>query len=204
VFTGIVEATGKVESLRANGSGKSRRNVGKRLTVSTALDLSRLPLGASIAVNGVCLTVVARKGRRFEADLGPETLARTTLGSLRVGSRVHLERPLNLGDPLGGHLVAGHVDAVGRVEVVRKHGEALELRIATPAALAPLLAPKGSVALDGVSLTVNEVSRKGFSVMLIPHTLSVTGLGERRAGDRVNIETDLIAKHIARLVSARE
>jgi riboflavin synthase len=194
VFTGIVEGIGKIESLRTQAGGS------RRIAVSTALPVEKLPLGASIAVNGVCLTVVARKPRRFEAEVGPETLRVTTFAGLRAGDRVHLERPLRLGDPLGGHLVAGHVDGVGRIESRRKHGDALGLRIAAPEELAPLLAPKGSVTVDGVSLTVNEVEGPVFAVMLIPHTLEATCLGERKTGDRVNIEADLIAKHVARLV----
>jgi riboflavin synthase len=162
-----------------------------------------VPLGGSIAVDGVCLTVVARRRRRLEADLGPETLARTTLGERRTGDRVHLERPLRLGDPLGGHLVAGHVDGVARVEHVRPRGEAVELTLSAPAGLSAYLAPKGSVAIDGVSLTVNGVAGRSFSVMLIPHTLAVTKLGRLRPGDKVNIETDLLAKHVARLLDAR-
>jgi riboflavin synthase len=194
VFTGIVEGIGKVEALRAQPGGS------RRIAVSTALEVGKLPIGASIAVNGVCLTVVSRRARRFEADVGPETLRVTTFDGLRAGDRVHLERPLRVGDPLGGHLVAGHVDGVGRIESRRKLGDALALRIAAPAPLAPYLASKGSVTVDGVSLTVNEVDGKRFSVTLIPHTLMATCLGERKTGDRVNIEADLIAKHVARLV----
>jgi riboflavin synthase len=194
VFTGIVEGIGKIETLRPLPGGS------RRIAVSTALEVGKLPLGASIAVNGVCLTVVARKARRFEADVGPETLRVTTFGDRGAGDRVHLERPLRLGDPLGGHLVAGHVDGVGKIKARRKHGDALGLRISVPRELAPLLAPKGSVTVDGVSLTINDVDGVEFAVMLIPHTLVATCLGERKTGDRVNIETDLIAKHVARLV----
>ena len=194
MFTGIVEGIGKIESLRAQAGGS------RRIAVSTTLPVDKLPIGASIAVNGVCLTVVARRARRFEADIGPETLRVTTFADLGAGDRVHLERPLKVGDPLGGHLVAGHVDGVGRIETRRKQGDALGLRIAAPAQLAPFLAPKGSVTVDGVSLTVNEVAGAVFSVLLIPHTLIATCLGERKTGDRVNIEADLIAKHVARLV----
>jgi riboflavin synthase len=193
LFTGIVTGIGKIERV-APAAGGSRR-----LTISTALDLARLALGASIAVSGVCLTVVRRRARGFEADLGPETLARTTLGNLTVGDRVHLERPLRMGDELGGHLVSGHVDGVGRIAGRRPEGDALTLRIAAPAAVSPFLARKGSVAVDGVSLTINEVADRVFSVTLIPHTLAVTCLGERQRADRVNIEADLIAKHVARL-----
>jgi riboflavin synthase len=194
MFTGIVEGIGKIEALRARPGGT------RRIAIASDLPVGKLPLGASIAVDGVCLTVVARKAKRFEADVGPETLKVTTFGERRAGDRVHLERPLRLGDPLGGHLVAGHVDAVGRILVRKPVGEALSLRIAAPKELAPLLAVKGSVTVDGVSLTVNEVRGSTFSVTLIPHTLAVTCLGERKTGDRVNIEADLIAKHVARLV----
>jgi riboflavin synthase len=193
VFTGIVAGIGKVERIERRPGGS------RRLSIATALDLSGLALGASIAVSGVCLTVVGRRGRRFQADLGPETLARTTLGALAPGDRVHLERALRMGDELGGHLVSGHVDGVGRIAGRRPEGDALTLRIAAPAAVAPFLARKGSVAVDGVSLTINEVDDKVFSVTLIPHTLAVTCLGERQRSDRVNIEVDLIAKHVARL-----
>ena len=197
MFTGIVEATGQVESLRPTAKGT------RRLAVKTtaALDLASVPLGGSIAVDGVCLTLVARRGRRFEADLGPETLALTTLGARAAGDRVHLERPLRMGDPLGGHLVAGHVDGMGHVTRLRRHGDALELVIAAPAELTPYLAAKGSVAVDGVSLTVNRVDGATFSVTLIPHTLAVTKLGNLAAGDRVNIEADLLAKHVARILA---
>jgi riboflavin synthase len=201
LFTGIIEATGQVASFDTQPAG------GVRLGVSTSLPVQELPLGASIAVDGVCLTVVAREPGRFAADLGPETLACTTLGNLGVGAAVHLERPLRLGDALGGHLVAGHVDGVGAVVARRPVGEALELEIAAPATVVATLVPKGSITVDGVSLTVNKVEGDRFSVMLIPHTLSVTRLGEKAEGARVNLEGDLIAKHVAthvdRLVTAR-
>jgi riboflavin synthase len=190
LFTGIVEAIGKVESLRA-GSGGTRR-----LAIATDLDVASLPLGASMAVNGACLTIVARRARRFEADLGPETLACTTLGSLKASDRVHLERPLRLGDMLGGHLVTG----TGKVESARKQGETLALRLEAPESVAPYLVRKGSIAIDGVSLTINEVDGRSLEVWLIPHTLSVTLLGGLRTGDRVNMEADMIAKQVARFV----
>ncbi len=196
MFTGIVEALGKVEALRA------RERDTQRLVVSAPLDLTTVPMGGSIAVNGVCLTLVGRRGRRFEADLGPETLERTTLGRLAAGDAVHLERPLRMGDPLGGHLVAGHVDGLGRVKAARPQGDALTLEIALPPSLALYVAPKGSIAVDGVSLTVNAVQGRTFSVTLIPHTLAVTALSRRKPGDEVNVETDLLAKHVARLVDA--
>jgi riboflavin synthase len=196
MFTGIIEATATVEALAPAGSGA-------RLTVTTdAVDVAALPLGASIAVDGVCLTVVERAPGRFAADLGPETMARTTLGGLRAGDRVHLERPLRMGDPLGGHLVSGHVDGVGAVAAREQLGTALRLDIDAPAEVARTLVPKGSVTVDGVSLTVNTVDGARFSVTLIPHTLAVTKLGDKPPGAPVNLEGDLVAKHIDRLVAA--
>jgi riboflavin synthase len=197
VFTGIVEGIGKVESLRA-GAGDTRR-----LTVKTSLEVGKLPLGASIAVNGACLTIVARRSGRpsaFQADVGPETLACTTLGSLGPGTRVHLEPALRLGDSLGGHMVSGHVDGTGRVESARKQAGTLALRVATPGDVAPYLLKKGSISIDGVSLTINTVEGSSFEVLLIPHTLEVTLLGELRAGSRVNLEADMIAKQVASFV----
>jgi riboflavin synthase len=202
MFTGIVESMGTVESI----ARAEPERPAARLTVATKLDLSSLTLGASIAVDGVCLTVVEldlARGR-FAADLGPETLMLTTLGNLDPGTGVHLERPLRLGDPLGGHLVAGHVDAVGLVVARRENGSALDLEISVPSNVARAIAPKGSIAVDGVSLTINALADMAgaaiFSVTLIPHTLAVTKLGGKAIGAAVNIETDLIAKHVERLV----
>ncbi len=204
MFTGIVEATGTIQSIgRAAPEAATAR-----LTVSTALDLSGAALGASIAVDGVCLTIVDRDAGRglFAADLGPETLALTTLGGLEPGARVHLERPLRLGDELGGHLVSGHVDGVGTVVARRENGAALDLEISAPSTVAPSLAVKGSVTVDGVSLTVNTLSDLAagaiFGVTLIPHTVAVTKLADKREGSTVNLEGDLIAKHVQRLLLA--
>jgi riboflavin synthase len=177
--------------------------------VQTTLDLGELGLGASIAVNGVCLTITGKsskkaaraKNTRFTADLGPETLAMTTLNALGVGQRVHLERALRLGDSLGGHMVSGHVDGLGTVKTSQTVGAAHELVVHVPAALAEAVIPKGSVAINGVSLTVNWVKAKSFQVMLIPHTLAMTTLGELCPRDHVNIETDLMAKHVIRVAS---
>jgi riboflavin synthase len=202
MFTGIVEATGEIESI----ARAEPERPAARLIVRSPLDLTGTPLGASIAVDGVCLTVVeldAAHGR-FAADLGPETLLLTTLGGLEPGTRVHLERPLRLGDQLGGHLVAGHVDSVGLIVARRENGSALDLEISIASNVARAVAPKGSIAVDGVSLTVNALADMAgaaiFGVTLIPHTLSVTKLGEKPIGGQVNIETDLIAKHVERLV----
>jgi riboflavin synthase len=203
MFTGIVEATGTIQSIaRAAPEAATAR-----LTVSTTLDLSDAALGASIAVDGVCLTIVDRDPVRglFAADLGPETLMLTTLGRLEPGARVHLERPLRLGDELGGHLVAGHVDGIGTVVARRENGGALDLEISAPAALAPVLVVKGSVTVDGVSLTINALADVAdgsiFGVTLIPHTLAVTKLGDKHEGDVVNLEGDLIARHVQRMMS---
>jgi len=196
MFTGIIEARGTVVELRPSGAVR-------RIVIATELAVEALPLGASIAVDGVCLTVVERDKGRFSADLGPETLACTTLGALEVGARVHLERPLKLGDALGGHLVAGHVDGVGEVVARRERAEALDLDIAAPEAVVPTLVGKGSITVDGVSLTVNTIEGNRFGVTLIPHTLSVTNLGAKEAGARVNLEGDLIAKTIERMVAVR-
>ncbi len=190
MFTGLVEGKGRITRAEYRPDGI------RRVTIASAFDLGRLSLGASIAVNGVCLTVVAKRGRGFSADLGPETLAITTFATCAVGDTVHLERPLRVGDPLGGHLVAGHVDGVGTVAETRKVGGALELIMKVPKPLRAYLAPKGSVTIDGVSLTVNRCHGDRFSVMLIPHTLKITALGGLVAGDHVNIETDWIAKHV--------
>jgi riboflavin synthase len=202
MFTGIVESMGTVESI----ARAEPERPAARLTVTTKLDLSAVTIGASIAVDGVCLTVVELElpRGRFAADLGPETLMLTTLGNLEPGARVHLERPLRLGDELGGHLVAGHVDAVGLIVARRETGAALDLEISVPSHVARAIASKGSIAVDGVSLTINALADMAgaavFGVTLIPHTLAVTKLGGKAIGAAVNIETDLIAKHVERLV----
>jgi riboflavin synthase len=197
VFTGLVTGIGKVESLRG-GTGGTRR-----LTVKTDLEVGKLPVGASIAVNGACLTIVTRRSGRpssFTADVGPETLACTTLGALVAGARVHLEPALRLGDSLGGHMVSGHVDGTGVIAAATRTGDTLALRVTAPDAIAAYLLPKGSIALDGVSLTINSVTGSTFDVLLVPHTLAVTLLGQLRAGSRVNLEADMIAKQVARMV----
>jgi riboflavin synthase len=156
-----------------------------------------------MAVNGACLTLVdCRKGHpsSFQADLGRETLECTTLGKLGPGARVHLEPALRLSDMLGGHLVSGHVDGVGKVEVARRQSDMFDLKVLAPVDIEPYLFKKGSIAINGVSLTINQVMGETLDVLLIPHTLSVTLLGELRPGDEVNLEADILAKHIARYV----
>jgi len=196
VFTGIIEVIGTVREF-------SRQAAGARVHIGAGALAEGLRLGDSVAVEGACLTVTALCGDGFRADLSAETLARTTLGRLRAGVRVNLERPLRLGDRLGGHLVTGHVDAVGRIAERVPQGEGEFIRIRFPRELGPLLVMKGSVAVDGISLTVADLSRDTFGVAIIPHTLRHTTLGDKRVGDPVNLEADLLGKHVARLLALR-
>jgi len=196
MFTGIVQAVGRIASREARGGDA-------RLVIDAgALALDDVALGDSIAVAGVCLTVIAIDGACWSADVSAETLARTTLGALRIGDGVNLEKALRLADRLGGHLVSGHVDGVGAVERVVDDGASQRWTFTLPRALARYVAVKGSVCVDGTSLTVNEVGEAGFGVTLIPHTLAHTTFGQRRAGDAVNIEVDLIARYAERLLQA--
>jgi riboflavin synthase len=193
MFTGLVSDMGVVERILP-------RQGGARLTLRPALTrVDELALGESVACSGVCLTVVERGGGLASFDAVPETLARTTIGGWRSGSRVNLERALALGDRLGGHLVQGHVDAVGEVISRAAEGQGARLAISLPAAIAPLVAEKGSIAVDGVSLTVAAAGRDRFEVALIPETLARTTLGDARPGTRVNLEADVVARHVARL-----
>ena len=193
MFTGIIQDLGRVAAREARG-------VDGRLTIATQrLDLSRVSIGDSICVQGVCLTVTSLDGSAFTADVSHETLSLTTLGELQTGAPVNLEPSLRAGDPLGGHLVSGHVDGVAEVKVANRDGDSLRVTIAAPRALARYIARKGSVTVDGVSLTVNEVSGETFGVNLIPHTQAVTTLGGLRAGARVNLEIDTVARYVERL-----
>jgi riboflavin synthase len=196
MFTGIIETIGTVREWARNAAGA-------RATIVAGPLVEGFRMGDSIAVDGACLTVTALKGKGFTCDLSPETLDRTTLGSLRVGSRVNLERPLRLGDRLGGHLVTGHVDGVG--EIVRRtpQGDGEFWRFRFPKDLAPLLVMKGSIAVDGISLTVAALTQDAFGAALIPHTLRHTTLPSKRVGDPVNLEADLLGKHVARFLAAQ-
>jgi len=196
MFTGIVQALGTVVALEPRG-GDLRLRI-----AAPGIDVARLALGDSVACAGCCLTVVAREGHEFTADVSRETLSLTTLGDWRVGQPINLEPALRAGDALGGHLVSGHVD--GLAELLARHddGRSLRLRWRVPAPLARFIAPKGSVALDGVSLTVNEAEGAEFGVNLIPHTQQVTTLGPLEPGARVNLEIDVIARYAARLMQA--
>ena len=200
MFTGIITDIGEVTAV-------AERFVGRRYRIACTYDADGIALGASIACAGPCLTVVQtgrdEDGRSwFEVEASPETLARTTIGNWRDGTRVNLERALRFGDELGGHLVTGHIDGVAEILERRQEVDMAGFTIRAPAALAPFIAEKGSVALDGTSLTVNGVEGDVFRVMLIPHTLEVTTWGERQAGDRVNLEVDLLARYVARLREA--
>jgi riboflavin synthase len=191
MFTGLVMALGRVERVE-------RRAEGVRVQIRAPLD--HLELGESICVSGACLTVAATNAGTFEADVTRETLDRTTLGRLSVGDPVNLERAAALGDRLGGHLLTGHVDGVARVTRVVPSGDAREVEVEVPAGLERFIAEKGSVALDGVSLTVNRVNGARFEIMLIPHTLAVTTLGAVAAEREYNFEVDLLARYVARLL----
>jgi riboflavin synthase len=191
MFTGLVQDVGTVERVLAGGTTD--------LWVRTSLGAGDFALGESIAIDGACLTVVERTADTFRVQAGPETLRRTTLGALRPGARVHLERALRLSDRLGGHLVLGHVDAVCTVTSVQRDAAAVVLDVSLPVELAPLFIEKGSVAVDGVSLTVNRLGPRDFSVALIPETQARTTLGQKSSGTQVNVEADVIGKYVARL-----
>ncbi|MGD9813882.1 MAG: riboflavin synthase [Hyphomonadaceae bacterium] len=201
MFTGIVTALGEVSAVE-RGDGLVR------LTIDSAYDPASVEIGASIAHDGCCLTVVERAGRgegmRHIVEVAPESLALTTLGGLQVGEQVNLERSLRAGDELGGHIVQGHVDGMGEVLSVTPDGGGWRLRIRPPASIAYLIAPKGAIAVHGVSLTVNEVDDRGFGVLIIPHTWAVTTLSKLKPGDRVNLEADMMARYAARLAARRD
>lgn len=200
MFTGIVTDMGEVIAIEKRGD--------TRLTIATAYDPAGIALGASIACSGCCLTAVEsgrlQDGRGyFAVDTSAETLARTTLGSWKVGTRINLERPLKMGDELGGHVVSGHVDDVGEIVSVEPEGDSLRFRFRVSPGISRFIAPKGSVSLDGTSLTVNEVEGDEFGVNIIPHTQAVTTWGKARPGDRVNVEIDMLARYVARLSETR-
>jgi riboflavin synthase len=194
MFTGIILSVGRVLSLTHQGGDLG-------LSVDAAgIDPARLGLGDSVCVQGVCLTVTRKQGTAFHADISLETLTKTTLGKLVVGSRVNLEPSLRAGDALGGHMVSGHVDAVATLCRVDPEARSRRLQFELPEELKRFVAPKGSICVDGVSLTVNQVDGRRFDVNIIPHTLSVTTLGEKERGDQVNIEIDVVARYLDRLI----
>jgi riboflavin synthase len=197
MFTGIIEGVGRIAALESRGGDV-------RLRVDAgSLPFDAVQLGESIAVNGVCLTVVEFDAASFAADASNETLSLTTLGALRVGAPVNLERAMRPTDRLGGHLVSGHVDGVGRVQAIAEDARAQRWRFAAPVALLKYIAKKGSICVDGVSLTVNDVDAEGFEVALIPHTVAHTAFAHTQAGDAVNLEIDLVARYVERLLGNR-
>lgn len=198
MFTGIVTDIGTVQTASEG-----------RFRISCGYEAASIALGASIACDGCCLTVIERGTGTdgtafFDVETSFETLSRTTLGSWAPGRRINLERPLKPVDELGGHIVTGHIDGIARIVSIEPDGKSMRFELETPAALAPYIAAKGSVALDGTSLTVNTVDRTRFTVNLIPHSLRVTTWGQKRAGEAVNLEVDLLARYIARLISTEK
>ena len=191
MFTGIVTDVGKIAALEPRGDLRAR--------ISTAYDTARIDLGASIACDGVCLTVVDLGPDWFAVDISAETLSKTNLGTWDAGRAVNLERALRVGDELGGHIVSGHLDGLAEITAIAPDGDSTRLTFAAPPALARFIAPKGSVALNGTSLTVNEVSGNTFGINLIPHTQAVTTWGRAAVGESVNLEIDTLARYVARL-----
>jgi riboflavin synthase len=198
MFTGIVQATGRIASRTETGA--DLRLVVDAGALSERVEAARLAVGESIAVNGVCLTVISFSGQQFAADVSVETLQRTTLAELQPAAAVNLEAALRVGDPLGGHLMSGHVDGIAVVQGVNAEGRSLRVRIEVPAAFARYIASKGSVSLDGISLTVNAVQDSVFDVNLIPHTLEMTNLKGIAAGRRLNLEVDPLARYAERVL----
>jgi riboflavin synthase len=194
MFTGIIIATGRVVSLAEKG-GDLEMGID-----AAALEDARMALGDSVSVQGACLTVARKQGTSFFADVSRETMAKTTLGTLSRGSKVNLEPSLRAGDALGGHMVSGHVDAVGKLRTLVQDARSWRMQFELPESLMRFVAPKGSICINGVSLTVNNVDGRNFDVNIIPHTLKVTTLGDLEAGDGVNIEIDVIARYIDRLM----
>jgi len=197
MFTGIIEGLGTITAVRPADQGR-------RLSIEADFVMDRTGIGDSIAVNGACLTAVRVSGKQFDVDVSPETLQRTTLGETRVGTRLNLERALRLSDRLDGHLVSGHIDGTGTLTHRKTTGNAIFIGFSVPESLARYMITKGSIAVDGVSLTINTCDARGFEVCIIPHTAQLTTIGQKKTGEKVNIETDIIGKYVERLLSAQQ
>ena len=195
MFTGIVTDVGTVRSVEQRGD--------LRLVIGTAYDMDTVDIGASIACSGACLTVVDKGDDWFAVDVSGETVSKSAADHWREGAKLNLERALRLGDELGGHIVTGHVDAVAEVVDTQADGDSMRVEVGLPRDLAPMIAPKGSVTLDGVSLTVNDVRENSFSVNIIPHTAQHTTLGTLKADQQLNVEVDVLARYIDRMLAAR-
>jgi len=196
MFTGIIEDKGKVIRVEYRGQAK-------RLTLEMPRDLTEIQLSDSININGVCLTVVEQKGKAIGVDLSPETLQRTTLAEMKEGEEVNLERALKLSDRLGGHIVTGHIDGIGVITDKRKEKDFLSLRIRIPQSVSRYVIQKGSIAIDGISLTVNECQGEEIQITLIPYTIKKSTLVDKKVGDRVNIEADILGKYVEKMVNQR-
>ncbi len=194
MFTGIIETMGSVVAARPAAAGS-------RMTIRADMDLASTKIGDSIAVNGACLTAVELSGSVFAVDISPETLTKSTLGDTKPGTRVNLERAMRLSDRLDGHLVSGHIDGQGKITYIRDLGSILVIGFAVEEALARYMIKKGSVAVDGISLTINKCDNHGFEVTIIPHTWKITSLGIKKAGDFINIETDIIGKYVEKFLT---
>jgi len=197
MFTGIIEGLGTIKEIHPKAQGK-------RITLVADFVLHQTKIGDSIAVNGACLTVVEIDGKRFYADLSPETIEKTTLGSAKIGDRVNLERALRFSDRIDGHLVSGHIDGLGTIKQKKHSGNAIVVTFAVPEALSRYMITKGSVAVDGISLTINKCDQNGFEVSIIPHTAKLTTMGFKHVGDLVNIETDMIGKYVERFLTQKK
>ena len=193
MFTGIIEGLGTITAIHSSGQGS-------RFSITSDFDLAGTRIGDSIAVNGACLTAVVLDGRKFDVDVSPETLQRTILGKVKINERVNLERALRLSDRLDGHLVSGHVDGIGILTDRKRLANAIILTYSVPGTLARYMIEKGSVAVDGTSLTINRCDDTSFVVSIIPHTASLTTIGLKKVGAAVNIETDMIGKYVERFV----
>ena len=196
MFTGIIETIGKVKEIK-------KTNTGARITIAAPPEFTAMKVGASIACSGACLTLVEKDEEHFSVDVSPETLACTSLASWDEGSAVNLERALEAGGRLDGHIVAGHVDGLAQVIAIKELDESCSLTLRAPDDLTHLIAPKGSVTLDGVSLTVNAVNGSAFEIMLIPHTLAITKWRRLKIGDRLNLEVDIVARYVAQLMEKK-